>query len=151
MTFENKSLRELLIEAVRYGNDPAVRARLDQVVDASMNPEVFRKLLEEKALTEDVMDVHQVMKIREDMERLEAHKLQPHFIEAFFVEAFRSLGGKIRKRENDRYEITSVPYSVRNRDMQIGFGEHVLNRYERVCFDKKFCNIPGQPTALHGQ
>ena len=31
MTFDNKPLRELLIEAVRYGNDPAVRTRLQQV------------------------------------------------------------------------------------------------------------------------
>lgn len=147
VTFENKSLRELLIEAVRYGNDPEVRARMDQVVDYAMNPEAFRKLIEERALTEDVMDVHMVNAIREDMERIEAHKLQPHFIEAFFVEAFTSVGGKIRKRENNRYEITSVPYAVRSRDMQIGFGEHVLNRYERVCFDKEFCNIPGRQQA----
>ena len=147
VTFENKSLRELLIEAVRYGNDPDVRARMDQVVDFAMNPDAFRKLIEEKALTEDVMDVHMVNAIREDMERIEAHKLQPHFIEAFFVEAFNGLGGKIRKREKGRYEITSVPYAVRSRDMQIGFGEHVLNRYERVCFDKEFCNIPGLPQA----
>ena len=143
VTFDNKSLRELLIEAVRYGNDPEVRARMDKVVDFAMNPEAFRKLIEERALTEDVMDVHMVNTIREDMERIEAHKLQPHFIEAFFIEAFTNIGGKIRKRENGRYEIISVPYAVRSRDMQIGFGEHVLNRYERVCFDKEFCNIPG--------
>ena len=143
VTFENKSLKDLLIEAIRYGNDPEVRARMDRVVDYAMNPEAFRKLIEERALTEDVMDVHMVNAIREEMERIEAHKLQPHFIEAFFVEAFTSVGGKIRKRENGRYEITSVPYAVRSRDMQIGFGEHVLNRYERVCFDKDFCNIPG--------
>ena len=147
VTFENRSLRELLIEAVRYGNDPEVRARMNQVVDFAMNPEAFRKLLEERALTEDVMDVHMVNAIREDMERMEAHKLQPHFIEAFFVEAFTSVGGKIRKRENGRYEITFVPYVVRSRDMQIGYGEHVLNRYERICFDKEFCNIPGRPQA----
>ena len=147
VTFDNKSLRELLIEAVRYGNDPEVRARMDQVVDYAMNPEVFRKLIEERALTEDVMDVHMVNEIRENMERIEAHKLQPHFIEAFFVEAFTGLGGKIRKRESNRYEITSVPYTVRNRDMQIGYGEHVLNRYERVCFDKEFCRIQGRPQA----
>ena len=147
VTFENKSLRELLIEAVRYGNDPEVRARMDQVVDYAMNPDAFRKLIEERALTEDVMDVHMVNAIREDMERIEAHKLQPHFIEAFFVEAFTNVGGKIRKRENGRYEITSVPYAVRSRDMQIGYGEHVLNRYERVCFDKEFCNVPGLPQA----
>ncbi len=147
MTFDNKSLRELLIEAVRYGNDPKVRARLDQVVDHAMNTESFRKLLEENALTDDVMDIHAVMEIKEDMERIEAHKLQPHFIEAFFVEAFRSLGGQIKPREKGRYEISFVPFAIRNRDMQIGFGEPVLNRYERICFDKEFMNIQGRPPA----
>lgn len=147
MTFDNKSLRELLIEAVRYGNDPQVRVRLNQVVDHNMNRESFQKLIDERALTDDVMDIHVVNTIREDMERIEAHKLQPHFIESFFLEAFKSLGGKVRKRETGRYEITSVPYTVRDRDMQIGFGEPVLKRYERICFDKEYCNVPGQPQA----
>lgn len=147
MTFDNKSLRDLLIEAVRYGNDSKVKDRLNQVVDSSLNQGALRKLIEERALTDDVMDVHAVMEIKEDIERIEAHKLQPHFIEAFFVEAFRSVGGKIRQRESGRYEITSVPYAVRNRDMQIGYGEPVLHRYERVCFDKIYCNLQGQPPA----
>ncbi|MCF0132741.1 MAG: DUF3883 domain-containing protein [Blautia sp.] len=147
MSFDNRSLRDLLIEAVRYGNDPEVRAKLNKVVDSSMDPEVFRRMIAESALTDDVMDVNVVNAIREDMDRIEAHKLQPHFIEAFFIEAFKSLGGKIRKREEGRYEITSVPYAIRNRDMQIGFGETVLNRYERVCFDKQYCIIPGLAQA----
>ena len=107
----------------------------------------LRRLLEENALTEDTMDVSRVMAIREDMERMEAHKLQPHFVESFFLEAFRAVGGKIRERETGRYEIISVPFAVRNRDMQIGFGDPVLNRYERVCFDKASCTLPGQPQA----
>ena len=149
MTFDNRPLRDLLIEAVRYGNDPKVKARLNEVVDHTINRSEFQKLIEENALTDDVMDVHSVMTIKEDMERMEAHKLQPHFIEAFFVEAFQTVGGKIRRREKGRYEITSVPYAVRNRDTQIGYGEPVLNRYERVCFDKVFCNIQGlAPAAL---
>ena len=149
MTFNKRSLRDLLIEAVRYGNDPKVKARLNEVVDNTINRDEFQKLIDENALTDDVMDVHTVMAIKEDMERMEAHKLQPHFIEAFFVEAFQSVGGKIRRRENGRYEITSVPFAVRNRDTQIGYGEPVLNRYERVCFDKEFCNVQGQtPAAL---
>lgn len=149
VTFENKPLRDLLIEAIRYGNDPKVRERLWQVVDHSMNTEKFRRLISENALTEDSMDVSKVMEIKEDMERVEAHKLQPHFIEAFFVEAFKSLGGKIHKREHNRYEITSVPFAIRNRDMQIGFGESVLPRYERICFEKDDCNVPGLvPAAL---
>lgn len=147
MTFDNKSLKDLLIEAIRYGNDPEVRDRLNRVVDHTMNREEFRRLIDERALTDDVMNVQLVNSIREDMERIEAHKLQPHFIEAFFLEAFQKLGGKIRKRETGRYEILSVPYQVRNRDMQIGFGEHVLNRYERICFDKEYCTIQGLPQA----
>lgn len=149
MTFDNRPLRELLIEAIRYGNDPDVRAKLYQVVDRALDQDALQTLLEEHALTEDVMDVHKVMAIREDMDRIEAHKLQPHFIEAFFIEAFRNVGGKVRPRETGRYEITNVPFAVRNRDMQIGFGEPVLQRYERICFDKEFCNIQGQvPAAL---
>lgn len=147
VTFNNRPLRELLIEAIRYGNDPEVRQRLWQVVDHSMNTEKFRQLITENALTEDTMDVSKVMEIRAEMERIEAHKLQPHFIEAFFVHAFKALGGKIFKREQQRYEITSVPFAIRNRDMQIGFGESVLNRYERICFDKETCNIPGLSPA----
>lgn len=147
VSFNNRPLRELLVEAVRYGNDPKVRAKLNQVVDSSLNTDEIRKLLEDHALTEDSMDVSKVMEIREDMERAEAHKLQPHFIEEFFLAAFNSVGGKIRPREKGRYEITSVPASVRNRDRIIGFGEPVLSRYERVCFDKEYCNIQGLPTA----
>lgn len=147
VSFDNMSLRDLLIEAIRYGNSPETRAKLYQVVDKSMNRDALRNLLEERALTEDTMDVHKVMAIREEMERMEAHKLQPHFIEAFFLEAFRSLGGSIRKREEGRYEIINVPYRVRSRDQIIGFGVPVASRYERVCFDKQYCNVQGQPIA----
>ena len=147
VTFDNRPLRDLLIEAIRYGNDPKVRARLNQIVDRSLDPQVFRDIIAENALTNDVMDVHMVNAIREDMERAEAHKLQPHFVEAFFVEAFRQLGGKLRRRETGRYEITSVPYVVRNRNMAICYGEPVLKSYERICFDKCCCSIPGKPQA----
>lgn len=147
VTFENRPLKDLLIEAIRYGNLPETRAKLNQVVDRSLDRDALRRLLEERALTEDTMDVHRVMAIREEMERMEAHKLQPHFIEAFFLEAFRAMGGSIRKKEEGRYEIISVPYKVRNRDQMIGFGTPVASRYERVCFDKKYCNIQGLPIA----
>ena len=72
VTFDNKSLRELLIEAVRYGNDPEVRARLNRVVDSSMDPEVFRKMIAESALTDDVMDVNVVkfIKLRRKYKRM---------------------------------------------------------------------------------
>lgn len=143
VSFDNRSLRDLLVEAIRYGNDPEVRERLWQVVDNSLETQKLRDLIDKNALIEDSMDVSKVMEIRAEMERIEAHKLQPYFIEAFFVEAFTRVGGKIHRREHGRYEITSVPFAVRNRDMQIGFGESVLSRYERICFEKENCNVPG--------
>ena len=145
--FDNKPLRELLIEAIRYGSDPARRARLNTVVDNSLNREALEKLLQENALTSDTMDIHRVIAIREEMERMEAHKLQPYFIERFFVKAFTGLKGQIRRRESGRYEITYVPSAVRNKNAAEGFGESVTQRYERVCFDKEDQNVPGQKPA----
>lgn len=147
VAFDNMSLRDLILEAVRYGDDPEVKARLYKAVDRPFEHEELQKLLEENALTENTMDLHKVLTIRVEMEKMEARKLQPHFIETFFLEAFRGLGGKISSREKGRYEIISVPVFIRNRNVNIGFGDPVMQRYERVCFDKPFCNIPGQILA----
>lgn len=147
VTFDNRPLRDLLIEAVRYGNDPAVRERLYKVVDRSLDHDALRRLIEEHALTEETMDIEHVRAIREDMERMEARRLQPHFVESFFTEAFTRLGGRIRLREKGRYEITFVPFAVRSRDTSDPCGEPVLHRYERVCFDKSYRQVPGRPTA----
>ena len=81
------------------------------------------------------------------MERAEARRLQPHYIESFFLEAFRRLGGGARRREAGRYGITHVPANVRNRDRQIGLGEPVLARYERIAFDKKHLTPQGLTPA----
>jgi len=145
--FEGKLLRDLLIEAIRYGDQPEVRARLTTVVDQALDSEHFRELIEEYALAHDAMDASRVQRIRKDMERAEARRLQPHYIESFFLEAFRRLGGSARQREPRRYEITHVPAPVRNRDRLIGIGESVLPRYERITFEKPLVTIQGQPLA----
>ena len=147
VTFEDKPLRELLVEAIRYGDRPDVRDRLNRVVDSSLDGDALKRLLEEYALTSDVMDVHSVMKIKEDMERMEARKLEPHFIEAFFVEAIHRLGRRIAEREEGRYEVLEVPFSVRSHDMRIGIADPVLRSYERICFEKERMQVPGGVTA----
>jgi len=145
--FEGRSLRDLLIEAIRYGDQPEVRARLTKVVENAFDKDSLRELLEEHALAHDSMDASRVYRIREEMERAEARRLQPHYVESFFLEAFKRLGGAIRQREPRRYEITHVPAPVRNRDRLIGFGEPVLPRYERVAFEKALVAPQGQPLA----
>ncbi len=143
-----KELRELLIEAIRYGDRPEVRARLHQVVRDRLDPNRLRALLEERALAQDAMDVSQVQQIRQDMERATARRLQPHFISSFFLEAFARLGGTLRQREPQRYEITHVPAVMRQRDRLLGQGEILLKRYERICFEKSLRYLPGKPAAV---
>ncbi len=142
-----KALRELLIEAIRYGERSDVRARLTQKVETALDRRHLQELLEERSLARDVMDTTRVMEIRREMERAQARRLQPHFIETFFLEAFRRLGGTITEREPRRYEIRHVPALIRRRDRQIGRGESVLPRYERICFEKDQVHLPGKPLA----
>ena len=147
LQFDGRPLRELLIEAIRYGEKPEVRARLTQVLENALDREALRNLLEDHALVHDAMDASRVFRIREDMERAEARRLQPHYVESFFLEAFRRLGGAVRQREAGRYEITHVPAVVRSRDRLIGVGEPVLPRYERIAFAKGLVAPQGQPLA----
>ncbi len=145
--FSDKPLRDLLIEAIRYGDRADVRARLSQVMDHALDHDRLRTLLDDHALARDTMDASRVRQIREDMERAEAHRLQPHFIASFFMEAFQRLGGSIKERESKRYQIAHVPASIRNRDRQIGTREAVLIGYERVTFDKELIGVQGKPQA----
>ena len=147
LEFEGRPLRELLVEAIRYGEQPEVRARLNTAMDNTLDRSKLQALLEERALAQDAMDARRVHRIREDMERAEAQRLQPHYVESFFLEAFQRLGGTARQRETRRFEITHVPAAVRGRDRLIGIGAPVLSRYERIAFDKSLVAPQGQPLA----
>jgi SNF2 family DNA or RNA helicase len=142
-----KELRQLLIEAIRYGDRPEVKAKLNEMVSEKLDQNRLRELLEERALARDSMDASKVQKIREDMERAEARRLQPHFIASFFLAAFERLGGTLRQREPKRYEITNVPASIRDRARSLGIAQPLLKRYERICFEKDLINIAGKPMA----
>ena len=147
LQFEGKSLRELLIEAIRYGERPDVKAFLTTVLDTSLDRKHLADLLDDGALVHDAIDVTKVRTVREDMERADARRLQPHYIESFFLEAFKVLGGKITQRESKRFEVTHVPALVRNRDRMVGIGEPVQPRYERIAFDKDQVAPSGQIPA----
>jgi superfamily II DNA or RNA helicase len=147
LQFEGRPLRDLLIEAIRYGDLPDVRARLNRAIEHGVDRPHLEGLIEDRALAHDVMDSSRVARVREEMERAEARRLQPHYVESFFLEAFKRLGGTVRQREPRRYEITHVPATVRSRDRQIGNWDPVLGRYERVTFEKELIAPPNQPLA----
>jgi hypothetical protein len=92
------------------------------------------------------MDVSQVMRSREEMERAAASRLQPFYIKAFFLQAFEHLGGTLHERESGRYTINNVPAIIRNHAKERGFGA-VSTKYERICFEKSLIHAAGKPAA----
>ena len=149
LQFEGAPLRDLLIEAIRYGDNPEVRARLRAKVDGGVNHEHITSLVEDSALNKTVLDSARIAQLRIEMERAEAARLQPHYVEAFFREAFQQLGGAMRsvQGEDRRYSIDRVPGVILARDRIIGVVAPVLPRYERVTFEKDRLAADGQIPA----
>ncbi len=153
--FEEKSLKDLLIEAIRYGADPERQAQLLRRVEGALDTQHLANIIQRNALCDEVMDEQRLFAVKEEMEKAEARKLQPFFIRAFFHQAFAALGGELRPREPGRYEITNVPAIIRERDRQITGRDRrnadpVLRRYERVCFEKQYVRLTdrvGAPMA----
>jgi superfamily II DNA or RNA helicase len=144
--FQEVSLRQLLLEAIRYGDQPEVKARLEQRIDELMSPERYRQLIEEYSLAKDTIDASRLQAIREDMQRAEALRLQPHFIASFFLESFQRLGGSARGREPHRYEVRRVPQEVIRRAKELGYTIPLVSRYERITFEKERINVDGKPS-----
>jgi superfamily II DNA or RNA helicase len=139
--FEETSLKDLLLQAIRYGDQPEIRARLYQKVERALDAEHVRTILDRNALAQESMGAERLFAVKEEMEKAEARRLQPFFIRSFFMKAFQQLGGSIHPREPGRFEVTFVPSSIRERDRQITGRNRrdttpVLKRYERVCFTK---------------
>lgn len=143
--FEGTALKDLLIQAIQYGEQEEVRARLFRQVDGAVDQQHLVDLLKRRALTNDTMPEARVQELRLEMEKAEAQRLQPHHVQSFFVEAFQHLGGRLKRREEGRWEITHVPLRIRDRDRQIGTGAPIQKQYERICFDKS--HIHQQPIA----
>ncbi len=138
--FEEKSLKDLLIEAIRYGDQPEVRVRLTTRIDHAFDHEHLKSLLQPQRPGPGDDDRRSaVRQVKEEMERAEARRLQPFFVRSFFLKAFEQLGGTIHRREAERYEITHVPAAIRERDRRLTGRnrreqEPVLKRYERIAF-----------------
>ena len=146
--FENRSLKELLVEAIRYGDLPETRAKQDLVIGDALDTEHLKELLARNALVDNPMSIESLYAIKEEMDRAEARKLQPHFIRAFFEAAFARYGGELRAREARRFELPHVPAVVRERDRQIATSRTpVLRAYNRICFDKRDMHVDGRPPA----
>ncbi|WP_102145863.1 helicase-related protein [Mycobacterium hubeiense] len=127
--FSETPLRELLLDAIRYGELPEVRAKMHEVIDHKVS-DGLKELLDERALASDHLADADLAKLRAAMDEARARRLQPHYIELAFKAAFTRLGGRIAKRERGRYEIANVPAQLRASKYQ-----PIATKYDRVAFD----------------
>ncbi len=139
--FNDTPLRDLLLEAIRYGEQPEVRAKMHQVIDEKVS-EGLRDLLAERALAADHLADADLAALRAAMDEARARRLQPYYIEMAFKEAFHRLGGRIAKREKGRYEIANVPVQIRASKHQ-----PIATKYDRVTFDLAYVQSEGEVRA----
>jgi hypothetical protein len=141
--FANESLQDLLIEAIRYGEQPEIKAKLHEKVESALDTEHLRQILERTALATEQMGIEKLFAVKAELEKAQARKLQPHFIKAFFMAAFARQNGKTYQRESERYEITYVPAAIRRMSTM----QSVQKKYQRICFDKNKIHQPSKPLA----
>ena len=141
-----RELRQLLLDAIRYGDRPDVRSRLDQIIETDV-PERVAAAIKDPVLAADTIGYSEVDRIRRDMDEAALRRIQPHYMHAFFDAAFAELGGRLREREPGRYEINRVPLAVRNRGREVGTSPPLLERYTRITFHKDRAEVKGAPDA----
>jgi superfamily II DNA or RNA helicase len=135
--FSDTPLRELLIEAIRYGEQPEVKARMHEVIDKGVS-EGLEELLADQALATEHLSDTDLAQLRAEMDEARARRLQPYYIELAFKTAFKRFGGQLVKREKGRYEVTNVPAILK-----VGRHGPIASRYERVAFDLDFVQPDG--------
>ncbi len=140
--FPATSLRKLLIEAIREGEKPEVRAKHEKEIEGKLDKDHLRELIDDNLLSPGIIDTTRLGHIREEMERAKARRLQPHFVASFFCEAYSYLCGVLREDEPGRYRINHVISDIRNRNILIP------KRYDRITFEKdKIDNPKNKPQA----
>lgn len=154
--FEERSLKDLLLDAIRYNDQPERAAERLRTIDNAFDTSHIKDLLERNALAQETMSAERLFAVKEQMEIAEARRLQPFFVRSFFAKAFEGVGGAMYPRESGRFEITHVPALIRERDRQITGRNRrelapVLKRYERVCFTKEAVRPLDRPNAAFAQ
>lgn len=154
--FEERSLKDLLLDAIRYNDHPERNAERIRSIDSALDKDHIQQLLERNALAQETMNPERLFAVKEQMEIAEARRLQPYFVRSFFAKAFESLGGAMYPREAGRFEVTHVPALIRERDRVITGRNRreaapVLKRYERVCFTKEAVRPMDRPNIPFAQ
>ena len=127
--FAETPLRDLLIHAIRYGEQPEVRAKMHEVIDRHVGDGI-KELLAERALASQPLSEADLASLQATVDSASERRLRPTDIEAAFRNAFSKLGGRMIRREAGRFEIENIPAQVR-----VGAAGPLATHHYRVTFD----------------
>ena len=143
-SMSGKTLRDLMIEAVREGHRPDAMQRIDRKLEEE-HRQLQERVRRQSWLADDLLDAD-VSRARDELEQQGLHRLQPHHISAFCKEALERFDGSLMPRGPGQFRIGRVPGRVRIYARQNGLPT-LDNRYERVCFDKASAPAGGSKPA----
>lgn len=133
--FECRSLRDMMMEAIQYGDSPEVISKLDRELEDAINIEHYKEVAERYKLTNKRLDPSTARRIRSDMERTAVRSTQSQHVSTFFGEAFRRSGGKVKQSEEGYFEVLNVPQCLRDFYAKSRHGTQLPTKYERIGFD----------------
>ena len=143
--FEGHALRDLLVDAIRYGDRPEKKAELFRKVDGAVDVEAIEKLVAERKLTSEGMDPHAVAKSANRWSGRRRAAFSRILSELSSAKRSRCWAGGSPNVKRAASKSLRVPSILKERDRLIGRSDPVLDRYARITFEKNL--IVGQPQA----
>jgi SNF2 family DNA or RNA helicase len=130
--FSNRSLQDLIMQAVVYIDDPARQEEIERIIDAEVS-HGLDELMQERALATETFTRRDLEHLRDQMDAARARKLQPHYIAQFFRRALEFHGGRFVPKARGTAAVRRLPRSVH--DWARSHAVPVADRYDRVTFE----------------
>ena len=143
VTYDDKSLADLLLEAVRADQTPERQAYLDTVIDSALDRKHLETLMARDVLATDTLNLNDVTRVRTDIERANAMRLQPHYIRSFFQRSIADLGGRLVSKGDGTWRIRKVPLALAVKSSN-GARRPLAASYDSLAFDKESVADPGR-------
>ena len=136
--FHQEPLRDLLVNAVRYGDDPARQAQVDRTVDNATEQARVRDLVQDRMLVTENIDMNKLQAVLEESDK--GHHLyqdtKDFLLEVFaFLSRDYSRTTSIRQCDDGCFEIVKVPGVIVQAAEDAGI-RNLRKEYSRISFAK---------------
>ena len=135
--FQQQPLRELLVDAVRYGDDPLRTAEFRQIIDNTLERDHVKNLVQDRMLVTENIDISRLQSV---MKNAVTGRLQSRDTREFLLRVFDYLphsvtANSVRTAVNGYVEVLKVPGVIREAAELKGIG-NLRSAYPMICFDR---------------